>query len=482
MWRILDTARGQIMAVALGALLATFVVLLLLAGLWRPTQPPMPPGPWPQVMQITTLVKALAGAPPAARREIARSASSGDLKVSLGDAPPCVAAQTNYWTDSLRLLIKQILFDRVGSLTVENCLREDGASEMFRVETSLDGERITIDSYLREGISEFMIMTLPVLVGVSFLFVFVIAMAAWTLLRVNRPLRTLANTVEKFGQDVAITPLQVGGALEIRQLIGAFNRMQERVAQLMEERRRMLMAVGHDLRTPLTRLKLRIDLEPIFASRRDISRDLDLMQKMVDGALAYLNDERRDSEPFEIVDLGSLVESIVLEFNEHGHDVTFTGSYGLECRCQPTAITRAVTNLVENSCRYATQTRVDVRAEADRILVDVRDNGPGIPSGERNRVVLPFARLDSARAAEGRLGLGLSIVSDIVRRHGGELVLLDVEPQGLLARIMLPVGGSRNIQATIAQDVGQDSDPLAFGAVARKLLRFLSLAKVFQRR
>lgn len=454
MWRFLDTARGQIIAIALGALLATFVVLLLLSALWRPTQPPMPPGPWPQVMQITTLVRALAGAPPAARREIARSVSSKDLRVTIGDATPCVAARTNYWTDSLRLLVNQILSDRVGSLAVENCLREDGASEMFRIETSLDGERVTIDSYLREGISEFMIMTLPVLVGVSFLFVFVITMAVWNLLRINRPLRTLANTVEKFGQDVAITPLHVNGALEIRQVIHAFNRMQERVAQLMEERRRMLMAVGHDLRTPLTRLKLRIDLEPLFASRRDISRDLELMQKMVDGALAYLNDERRDSEPFEIVDLGSLVESIVLEFNEDGHDVTFTGSYGLECRCQPTAITRAIANLVENSCRYATQTRVDVRADAGHILVDVRDNGPGIPRGERERVLMPFARLDPARAAEGRLGLGLSIVSDIVRRHGGEFVLLDVEPQGLLARIMLPASGSGNIQAMISQDAG----------------------------
>jgi signal transduction histidine kinase len=469
MWRFLDTARGQIIAIAFGALFATFVVLAIVSSLSRPTKPPMPPGPWPQALQIATVLKAMSGAPPAVRREIARSVSSNDVRVSLGPVEPCVAAETNYWTDSLRLLINEILLDRVGPLSIENCMRDDSASQMFRVETSMDGERITIDSYLREGLSQFMIVTFPVLVGVSFLFLLVISLSVWTLSRINRPLRELAGTVEKFGEDVAIAPLQVRGALEIRQLIHAFNRMQERVAQLMEERRRMLMAVGHDLRTPLTRLRLRIDLEPFFASRRDISRDLDLMQKMVDGALAYLNDERRDSEPFEIVDLGSLVESIVLEFNEDGHDVTFTGSYGLECRCQPTAITRAVANLVENSCRYATQTSVDVAADAGRILVNVSDNGPGIPRGERERVLLPFARLDLARAAEGRLGLGLSIVSDIVRRHGGELVLLDVEPQGLLARIMLPVSGSRSVEATIVQDAGHDSDRPAVGADARKL-------------
>ncbi|WP_180982604.1 ATP-binding protein [Methylocella silvestris] len=352
---------------------------------------------------------------------------------------------------------------------------------MFRIETTLDGEPVTIDSYQHEGLSQFMIATFPVLVGVSFLFLLVISLSVWTLSRINRPLRELVSTVEKFGQDVAITSLPVRGALEIRLLIQAFNRMQERVAQLMEERRHMLMAVGHDLRTPLTRLKLRIDLEPFFSSRRDISRDLDLMQKMVNSALAYLNDERCDSEPFEIVDLGSLVESIVLEFNEDGHDVTFTGSYGLECRCQPTAITRAVANLVENSCRYATQTHVDVGADADCILVDVRDNGPGIPSGERNRVLLPFARLDPARAAEGRLGLGLSIVCDIVRRHGGELVLSDVEPQGLLARIMLPVSGSRDIQATVAQDVGHDPRSQPSALAPGSASAFLHLAKVFQR-
>jgi signal transduction histidine kinase len=280
-------------------------------------------------------------------------------------------------------------------------------------------------------------VTFPVLVGVSFLFLLVIALSVWILSRINRPLRTLVNTVEKFGQDVAITPLRVEGALEIQQLVRAFNRMQERVAILMEERRRMLMAVGHDLRTPLTRLKLRIDLEPSLSSRRDLARDLDLMQKMVDGALAYLNDERNDGEAFEMVDLGSLVESIALEFNENGHDVAFVGSYGLECSCQPTAITRAVANLIENGCRYANQIRVDVGVDGDSIFVDVIDNGPGIPQGERGRVLLPFARLDSARAAEGRLGLGLSIVSDIVRRHDGELILSDVDPHGLCARIRL---------------------------------------------
>ena len=453
MLRFLDTARGQIVALAFGALLATFVVVAVLAALSRPAKPPWPPGPWPPALQIITLVKAMSAAPLAARREIARSVSSDDLRVSFGSAEPCATAATNYWTDSLRLILNDGLHDRVGPLLVKSCMRDNAASEMFRVETTLEGEAVTIDSNLHEGLSQLIIVTFPVLLAITFLFLLVISLSVWTLSRINRPLRELVSTVEKFGQDVAIAPLPVRGALEIRQLIHAFNRMQERVAQLMEERRRMLMAVGHDLRTPLTRLKLRIDLEPSCASRRDMSRDLDLMQKMVNGALAYLNDERSD-EAFEIVDLGSLVESIVLEFNEYGHDVTFTGSYGLECRCQPTAITRAVTNLVENSCRYGTQTRVDVSADADCVLVDVSDNGPGIPRGERNRVLLPFARLDPARAAEGRLGLGLSIVSDIVRRHGGELVLLDVEPRGLLARIMLPGSGSRKVQVTIAQEVG----------------------------
>jgi signal transduction histidine kinase len=446
MWRFLDTARGQIIAIAFGALLATFVVLAVLSSLSRPTKPPMPPGPWPQALQIATIVKAMSGVQPAARREIARSVSSDDVRVSLGAAEPCATAQTNYWTDSLRLLITEILHDRVGPLSVKNCMRDDGASQMFRVETSLDGELITIDSDLREGLSQFMIVTFPVLVGVSFLFLLVIALSVWTLSRINRPLHELVKTVEKFGQDVAITPLHVKGSLEIRQLVHAFNRMQERVAQLIEERRRILMAVGHDLRTPLTRLKLRVDLEPCFScpSSRDLSRDLDLMQKMVNGALAYLNDEKCDGEPFETVDLGSLVESVALEFAECGHDVNFVGSYGLECHCQPTAITRAVNNLIENSSRYATQTVVDVGVDESFVFIDVRDNGPGIPRGDRDRVVLPFARLDPARAAEGRLGLGMSIVMDIIRRHGGELILSEVEPQGLSARIKLPISVSKD--------------------------------------
>ncbi|MBB4199877.1 signal transduction histidine kinase [Rhodoblastus sphagnicola] len=423
--------------------------MVILAALSQPANPPLPPGPWPPTLQIMTLVKALAGAPAAERPAIARSISSDDLRVRLERAEPCSASASGYWTDSLTSLLREGLHDRVGSLSVKVCMREDGVSRMLRVETTVEGEFVTIDTTLQEGLSQLIIVTFPVLLTVSFLFLLVIALSVWTLARINRPLRELAGTVEKFGQDVANKPLPVRGAVEIRQLIQAFNRMQERVTELMEERRRMLMAVGHDLRTPLTRLKLRVELEPALEGRGDISRDLDLMQKMVNGALAYLNDEP-DGEPFEIVDLGSLIESVALEFQDDGHDVSFTGAYGLECRCQATAITRAVANLIENSCRYATQTRVDVRAGVEQVVINVSDNGPGIPAGERERVLSPFERLDPARAAEGRLGLGLSIVSDIVRWHGGELVLLDAEPQGLLARITLPMNAAGDNQASIA--------------------------------
>jgi signal transduction histidine kinase len=248
----------------------------------------------------------------------------------------------------------------------------------------------------------------------------------------------MANTVEKFGLDVAVAPLPEHGPCEFRRLAQTFNRMQQRIAQLLNERSHMLMAVGHDLRTPLTRLKLRIELDDTLATRQDLLCELYLMQRMINGALSFL-DNRRITEATEDVDLGSLVESICIGFADSGKDVVYTGTYGLNCSCQPTAITRAVNNLIENGCRYGTHVVADVRRQDQHVIIDIRDDGPGIPAKMREIVMQPFARLDPARASDGGLGLGLSIVRDVVRRHGAELILMDAEPKGLLVRIRLPL-------------------------------------------
>jgi signal transduction histidine kinase len=338
----------------------------------------------------------------------------------------------------MQTILTSLLGGRFGAVTVRQCASAFGTGDVIQVELALVGATLTVQINRKEGWPQIVILTLPLIVAVSFLLSLVIALSIWTLWRISRPLRMLANTVDRFGENVTIAPLEVTGSIEIRQVAHAFNRMQERISRSVEERKCMLMAVGHDLRTPLTRLKLRIDMDGAQADHHALRRDLDLMQKMVDGALSYLNDQK-DHEPAETVDLGALVEGVCLALADAGRDITYAGVYGWECQCQPVAITRAVCNLIENGCRYGTHVKVDVWCEDRWAIIEVRDNGPGIPAAMRDLVLLPFARLDPARAAEGRLGLGLSIVQEAIRRHGGELSLTDADPSGLLVRIALPI-------------------------------------------
>lgn len=437
---LLDTAQGQIIAILVGALLATFaLVAMLLMAAW-PAVPPLPPGPWPGALQIAAIIEALHAAPAEDRATIAEAVSTADVRVRLGSPPACARIAPGHELRDLQLILSTLLADKVGPLSVADCAAGPGAEEAGLIELPRIGAAVSVRPGADQGFPQFVLATLPVIVAVSFLLVLVIALSLWTLWRINRPLRRLASNVETFGLDVAVAPLSERGPREIRQVAQAFNRMQQRITRSVEERKRMLMAIGHDLRTPLTRLRLRVDMEQPPATRQKLLHDLDLMQRMINGALSFLADQS-DAEPAEQVDLGALVESICIEFAEAGNRVTYSGAYGSECRCQPTAITRAVSNLIENGCRYGSTVEARVSHTRDEAVIEIRDDGPGIPAEMRGAVLEPFARLDTARAAEGRLGLGLSIVQEIVRRHGGQIILADAQPSGLLVRLVLPLAG-----------------------------------------
>jgi signal transduction histidine kinase len=441
---VLHTVRGQIIAIATGTLLVTLGVIAMSLTLLRPAMPPRPPGGWSETLQIKTVIEALHAASSSEQQRIADALSSDDLHVWVKAPAPCEPAELTRGAKVERQTLTDLLGDRFGTIAVSQCASPTGTGSATRVQVPLASATLTIETSRRGGWPQIVILTMPLIVLVSFVLALVIALSVWSIWWINRPLQTLAKTVERFGREVLISPLEVSGSIEIRQVAEAFNRMQERISRSIEERKRMLMAVGHDLRTPLTRLKLRVEMSRW--DRRELLRDLGLMQKMVDEALSFLNDQN-DREPYEIVDIGVLVESVCVEFAETGNDVTYTGLYGWECRCQPTAITRAVSNVIENGCRYGTQVVADIWREEHSAVVEIRDNGPGISAAMRDIALLPFARLDPARAAEGRLGLGLSIVQDVVRRHGGTLRLSSADPSGLVVRIVLPIEAMTEIGA-----------------------------------
>lgn len=436
--RALDTAKGQIIAIVVGALLVTHGVIVASLMLLRPEVPPVPHGPWSEALQTRAIIRALQAASPADRSRIAEAISSDDLHVMIGSLP-CHHIALSSSAKAEQLILRSLLGSGFSSISVGQCMSEAGTREVVtRIELPLDNTTATIESSRKSSWPHIIFLTMPLIVALSCTLVLVIALSVWTLWRVNRPLSVLAGRVERFGEDTAIAPLEIKGSIEIRQVAQAFNRMQERIARSLEERKRVLMAVAHDLRTPLTRMRLRLEIDKPHASRREWLRDLDLMQKMVDGALSYLTDQS-DCEPLEIVDLGTLIESVCMEFADTGEDVTYAGGYGCECRCQVVAITRAVSNLIANGCRYGTHVIADVRCENEVAVIEIRDDGPGIPQAMRDVALLPFSRLDPARAAEGSLGLGLTIVQDVVRRHGGALDLSGACPTGLVVRIVLPI-------------------------------------------
>jgi signal transduction histidine kinase len=218
--------------------------------------------------------------------------------------------------------------------------------------------------------------------------------------------------------------------------------MRHRIRKLLAERTTMLTALSHDLRTPLTRLKLRCEKltgnDAIEASANLMLLDIERMEQMLAETLAYLRDESQ-SEVLVAVDLASLIQTICTQETDLGGSIQYIGPSKLVYRCKPSSITRAVCNLTDNAAKHGTATKVCLEEMGGVVQIDVIDNGPGIPFSERRRVFDPFFKRDWSRGSGGKgFGLGLSIVKQIIESHGGSIELRDSLPHGLDVRIRLP--------------------------------------------
>jgi signal transduction histidine kinase len=259
---------------------------------------------------------------------------------------------------------------------------------------------------------------------------------------IARPLRRLARSAEALGRGQQVSPLPETGPDDIRRTAEAFNRMQKRLTRFVEDRTRMLAALGHDLRTPLTTLRLRAEFVQDEELRERILATVTEIQSMAEGTLAFIREEGT-AEETRTVDLSALIGSLCEDMAELGHRVTFVEPPRISYRCRPAALRRACRNLVENAVRYGECARVGVDRGADSIRIVVEDDGPGIPEEAREQVFTPFFRLENSRNREtGGIGLGLSIARTIARHHGGDVVLTKVE-QGFRATIVLPAVEAR---------------------------------------
>jgi signal transduction histidine kinase len=264
-------------------------------------------------------------------------------------------------------------------------------------------------------------------------------LAVWATGWITAPLAAFAGAAERLGTDVMAPPLTEDGPKEVRTASRAFNLMQQRIRSFVEDRLQMLAAISHDLRTPITRLRLRTEQLPIDAEQQaKMLADLDEMERMVSSSLAFAKDEAT-SEPSQAIDLSALLEAICDDAADAGRDAEFDWAGRLIYRGRPLAIKRLFTNLMENALRYGGRAKVSARREADTIEVLVDDQGPGIPEDQLEAVFKPFYRLETSRNKRtGGMGLGLANARSIARAHGGDVTLRNKPGGGLCAIVRLP--------------------------------------------
>lgn len=257
--------------------------------------------------------------------------------------------------------------------------------------------------------------------------------------RLARPLQQFAQGARRFALDFHAPPIEPVGPHEIRQAILAFNAMQAQLQHFIKDRTQMLAAISHDLRTPLTRMRLRGEFIEDADQQQRLFRDVDEMQAMINSALEFFRDDARLEQATQF-DLTELLQTLVDDYRDQGLEITFSGPPRLVYGGRPLGLKRVMTNLLDNALKYGVEPAIELEQGAEQVRVRVLDRGPGIAHEALEQVFEPFFRLETSRnKSTGGVGLGLSAARAIVREHGGSLRLFNREGGGLEARVELPL-------------------------------------------
>ncbi|MBL3961169.1 MULTISPECIES: ATP-binding protein [Burkholderia] len=431
MRRIISTTLGQILLILTCSSSATAVLFIVLLSHHTA---PAPPWPWQSAYRIASAVESLRAMPDAERSAVVATMRQPGLSFRLSQAASGCSAETRD-TRNLESVLKS---ERTGAaaLSVRACAGEHTGDAPIQVRVPLGNQTLEVQT-VRNAV-EPPRYSFPFYGALIFMCVGVAAMSAWAISRVIRPLRRLSEHADAFGQQMSVSPIAEEGPLEIRSAAHAFNLMQERIALSVQNRTRMLAAISHDLRTPLTRMRLQLEMEQSEYVRDKLIRNIELMQSMVTSTLAFLS-TGVDREEKEWLDLGALISTLCDEYEEAGTAVRYVGPDRIRFFCRPDAMHRVLTNLIENALHFGSGVAVAASIHGQSVHIDVVDDGPGIPKDRLRDVIEPFVRLDPARCDRpGGVGLGLSIVREIVHAHGGTFALVNRKPTGLIARIVLP--------------------------------------------
>lgn len=264
-------------------------------------------------------------------------------------------------------------------------------------------------------------------------------LVAWLATRqLAQPLQRFAHAARRFGGDLKAPPIHLEGPHEIRQAIVAFNTMQAQIQHFIGERTHMLAAISHDLRAPLTRMRLRSEFMEDLDHQGKLIRDIEEMQSMINAALAFFREDTH-LEQSTAFDLSELLQTIVDDYRDQHLDIGFIGPAHVVYDGRPLGIKRVIVNLLDNAVKYGQRPSVVLSCDDASIRIEVIDEGPGIPEDALERVFDPFFRLETSRNRDtGGVGLGLSAARGIVREQGGELSLRNRRSGGLRARVELP--------------------------------------------
>ncbi|MFM9844697.1 MAG: ATP-binding protein [Dongiaceae bacterium] len=269
----------------------------------------------------------------------------------------------------------------------------------------------------------------------------VLALSIIGIRRLTAPLNTLTQAAERLGRNVNAPPLPEAGSSDVIQAIRAFNDMQDRIRRFVEDRTRMIAAISHDLRTPITRMRLRAELIGKSEQQQKMLADLAEMETMIASTLSFAREDA-NPEPRQRVDLVELLQAVCADIPQAKLS-TEPPPAPVPFDAQPVALRRGFTNLIDNAVRYGGEARIALGSDDRNIIVTIDDNGPGIPEEQLDRVFRPFYRLDSSRSRDtGGTGLGLAVARAVFRAHGGDVLLSNRNGQGLRATVTLPRTGS----------------------------------------
>ncbi len=420
---------------------------------------------WYIAQRFVSIVELLDTLPASQRQLILKSLNTPTLRIGLESKPRLSASSNDQHATHLHALLSRQLEPRPVNVAILDWgdappLSMPGSMPSMRgmhqmMRHSPDHQLMMasgpaafhIEVQLSDGAWVGMVQELPedhflvpdkLLSALAILLLSVVGLSLWVVRRVTQPLAALGEAAEALGRDITRPPLNENkGPNEVRRAARAFNTMQTRIANYIQDRERFLAAVSHDLKTPITRLRLRAELLQDEPVRDKILHDLNDMETMTAATLDFIRGEQKH-EKSNPVDIMALLESLQEDRQAMGQIVTLKGT-AIPYRAQPMALRRCLENIIDNAIKYGEAAEVSVEDNKQQLMIRVTDHGPGIPEQQLSEVFEPFHRLEQSRNREtGGAGLGLSIARSIARAHGGDLTLRNHPDGGLEATLVLP--------------------------------------------